>query len=461
MLVIVAVSCFLLLLGAVRWRQAVICVLVLVVFEGALRKWAFPDFAEFIYLAKDILLLGAYAGFWGPRLLLRRKLFPRHPANAALAAFALVAVLQVANPWLPNIWVGLFGIKAYLLYVPLMYMVPAVFPTTDAMEKFWRRYLLIAFVPLLLGPVQFASSPDSILNRYAWEDELAPGVATFGVVNRARITATFSYMSGYTAYLMLLAAAALALVVFGSGKLGPRLLYSLLALTMANVLMTGSRGTVLRVVLVSVTLLTLVFLQGRRRWGRVLTAAIGLSLVGVLVAISFPDAVAAFFGRVEANVDLEERITGLVTVPAWALGESGVIGYGIGNTHQARRFLVSEVADDTFLPAAEGEWERIIIELGPVGFALVLLARVLVVWRLWSAWRCPMEDAYRPYLAAAFLVALVNVPGPLVFNHTASLLYWFIAGFGLVPIHAGHSISHTATMPHRRAETAPSPAIIR
>jgi hypothetical protein len=49
---------------AVRyWQQALFSVFVLAVFEGALRKWAFPWAQAHLYFVKDAILLFAYLGF--------------------------------------------------------------------------------------------------------------------------------------------------------------------------------------------------------------------------------------------------------------------------------------------------------------------------------------------------------------------------------------------------------------
>src|SRR5215831_15069079 len=45
------------------WQSALFGVFVLLVFEGALRKWAFPWAQAQIYLVKDAILLVAYLGF--------------------------------------------------------------------------------------------------------------------------------------------------------------------------------------------------------------------------------------------------------------------------------------------------------------------------------------------------------------------------------------------------------------
>ena len=41
------------------WRKAVIAAMLLLVFEGALRKWALPGAQAALYIANDLLLLGA------------------------------------------------------------------------------------------------------------------------------------------------------------------------------------------------------------------------------------------------------------------------------------------------------------------------------------------------------------------------------------------------------------------
>lgn len=418
--------------GAVRWRQAVFCSLVLAVFDGALRKWIFPESGHLIYFAKDIVLLGAYVGFWGPRVVGRRRLIARHPATVPLVAFGLVAGLQLLNPELPSIWLGLFGIKAYLIYVPLMYMVPALFSDMKALEEFWSRYLLLSIIPLALGPVQFFAPADNILNRYAWEDELGPSIATFGFLNYVRITATFSYLSGYTAYLLVVVLVTLALLAHQKRKrLRRRTLQVVLALAVVNLLMTGSRGPFL--VLGVALLLEVILSAVARRPGIVQRALVVTPAVPVLVCFMiglFPEAWAAFVERVEGNEDVAGRIAGLVTEPWWALGEAGLSGFGIGATHQATYFLIPEASMDTLPPPAEGEWERIILEVGPVGFLLVIAARLFVISHMLRAWRSASK--VQPIVAAALMFVVVSLPGSLVFNHTASLFYWVMAGVALV-----------------------------
>ncbi len=424
----------LLVIGALRWRYAIIGAMVLAVFEGVIRKWMFPEYQQWIYISKDVLLLGAYLSFFGSRLVLKKRLFDQHPANGALALFGLLAVLELANPALPNLSVGLFGLKAYLMYVPLMYIIPSVFPDEESQRSFWVVYLILSLIPLTLGPLQFASSPDSVLNRYAWEDELAPSVAVFGSAGRARIAGTFSYISGYTVYLVLVFLMGLGLVVFERRVLFRWTLYGLLGLTLLNLIMTGSRGPLLTLgVAVPTLLLLTVWVTDPRRLRVVRTLCVTIPLIVFLFTSFFPEAQRAFLERARANEDVGERILGILYQPVWAIGEAKVFGYGIGSTHQAAFFLVPSEKIEALPPGAEGEWERIILEVGPFGFALLLLARIFVSRRLWLALMASRGTGRFPFLVAALIFSLVSLPGNLIFNHTASIFYWFLAGFALIP----------------------------
>jgi hypothetical protein len=293
--------------------------------------------------------------------------------------------------------------------------------------------MLLALVPLALGPIQFFAPADSILNRYAWDEELAPGLATFGTLNYARITATFSYLSGYTTYLVLVVLVALALLACQSRSRFRWALQGVLALAVANLFMTGSRGPFL--VLGMALLLDVGLSVVTRSASMVRRALFVTPAVPVLVCFAiglFPEAWSAFFERVESNEDVAGRIVGLVTEPWWALGEAGLIGFGIGSTHQATSFLISEASAGALPPPAEGEWERIILEVGPVGFLLLMTTRLLVALHSFRVWRSVPSSEARPIATAAFMFVVVNVPAHIVFNHTASLFYWFMAGVALV-----------------------------
>src|SRR5258708_31657242 len=159
-----------------HWRAALQAAMVLLVVEAAIRKWLFPGAQDLVYLAKDVILLGAYAGFVRQRAQLRYRRPALPILYSALAFGAVVGLLQIFNPRLPNLMVGAFGFKAYFLYVPILFILPAAFPTDRALLTFLRRYVQLSIPVGILAVAQFFSPASSTLNTYARAaDETAGG----------------------------------------------------------------------------------------------------------------------------------------------------------------------------------------------------------------------------------------------------------------------------------------------
>lgn len=418
------------------WRGAVILALYLTVFEGAIRKWALPQRQELVYFAKDAVLVWAYLGFVTECRMHARPIVQRHPANIALFLLLLLSLLELTNPALQHIYVGLLGLKAYWMYAPLLYMTPYMF-RDDQLTTFWRRFVIMSSVPLLLGFIQFTSPADSLVNRYAWTDaEAMPGVATFGTFTNVRIAGTFAFITGYTTYLTLIIIITTCLAVSARTRRAQWLHYGLLGLALVNVYMTGSRGPFIVLGVALPILLQAAYRYGGSRRLRALwTVVVVVPLVLFAVNAYAPDARDAFARRSADNNDVPARIVAIVSQPVWAIGQSGPWGYGIGSTHQAAFAVLRSQGITTSgvnaPPPAEGEWERIILEMGPIGFILSLVVRIAVSVQLWRAFRRLRGRREQFLVLGAFCFSLTLLVQPIVFNHIASIFYWTVAGFGL------------------------------
>jgi len=437
------------LVGLLWWRQAVWGVLLLAIFDGAVRKWLLPGAQEWVYFWKDALLIGAYLRFFGERLGRGESLFGPHAANLVLGILGILGVVQAANPAVPNPIVGMFGLRAYFLYVPLMYMVPSLLPDAPHLRRVSLFVLGIALIPLLLGVVQFASSPTDSLNRYAWADEMGGDVAGFAGSGHARITGTFSYITGYTTFLTLIMLIALSETLVASARWRVVLVVEMV-LIVGNILMTGSRGPALIVLVGVVGLVVVSVWKSRVRRGRIAVGATMVVIAACTVAQAlFPEAQKAFLDRTISNGDVPGRIADTVIAPVRALAQVGLTGYGLGTTHQATSLIGGGIGANP-PPLAEVELERVVLETGLPGLVLLLAARILVSVQLWRALRKPEGTQLRPYLAVGFLFTLLLLPGNLVFNNTAALFYWFLAGLALM----GPSTSVTSPAAASRARGA-------
>src|SRR5688500_17779139 len=74
-----------------HWRGAIKAAMVLLILEGALRKWVFPGAQDLLYFAKDFLLVGAYLGFLAQPPTKQR--FTPPPAPVLYGCLVLAAVV--------------------------------------------------------------------------------------------------------------------------------------------------------------------------------------------------------------------------------------------------------------------------------------------------------------------------------------------------------------------------------
>jgi uncharacterized membrane protein len=108
---------------------------------------------------------------------------------------------------------------------------------------------------------------------------------------------------------------------------------------------------------------------------------------------------------------------------------AGPLGYGIGATHQAAAALTGG-GENTWLGTVvpESESGRVMLELGPVGFFFVYLARVaLALFAFRQALRL-RTTFHRAVATSVLLFLLIQIPGGTVFDATAGVYYWFLGG---------------------------------
>lgn len=420
-----------------RWRTAVQYAMVLLIFEGAIRKWVFPGAQDLIYFAKDVLLLGAYAGYFRERPRLRFRM-PAIPALYGMILMsALIGALQIFNPNLPNLLVGVFGFKAYFFYTPLLFVLPAAFKDDAELFQFLRRYALIAIPVGLLAMAQFFSPASSVLNTYARTTQENAYIATFGSSTFVRVTATFPFITGYTSYLLATVVLTLSLIgTTGWRFKGNYLMFLALVMTVLGMLMSGSRGPVVLLALLFPLYWWLGVIRergGGAAFGRLLVA---LSLVAGIVAFVGEDAVGAFLGRASGVGDVRSRVTSPLLSPYLLLPDAGLLGFGIGSTHQTAAALTPNLPPYSWLRGliVEVESGRILLEMGAVGFLLIYFSRVfLAVYALRQALTLRTRF-HRAMATASFLMFLVSLPSGVIFDVTSDVYYWFFAGLLMLSV---------------------------
>ena len=413
------------------WKRAVQLAMVLLIFEGAIRKWILPGAQELVYFAKDGVLVAAYIGYFS-----RTPSGRDQPTNrqaflvALLVLTTLLGAVEIFNPNLPTVWLGLLGFKSYFLYIPLLWVLPEAF---DRREELWRFLCSFALIGLplgLLALLQFASPASSPLNTYARETSSA-SVATFGTSSRVRVTATFSYITGYVSFLYANALILLGLLSTIQWRIKSYLLlYAALTLTVVGMLVSGSRAPVLMFAVTFPMFWWLAVAKDRQNF-EATSRVLGIVVVlGLIVTYGASDAVSAFYGRAAASTDVASRITSPFTQPFEVLAQAGAFGVGIGATHQAATALVDGAEPTSWLGGVilEGETGRVMLEVGLIGFVLVYSIRIYMILLAFRQSLVLRDRFCRMVAVAALLFFLTHLPSGIIFNVTAGLFYWFFGG---------------------------------
>jgi hypothetical protein len=427
-----------------NWETGVQTLLVVVIIEGAIRKWFLPSFSEMVYFYKDILMVATLIGYWRKRrkapLVIKRQLAL---VSTLVAVFVVYALVAFGLPGGPPVLIGLLGVKAYCLYIPMAFITPRAFPDKERLIRFLRWYLVIVLPVAVIGAMQFLDSDtQSSLNRYAVEAGAATEIAGFSSrsgKNFVRITGTFSYITGLAVYLPIMFALLLAMTALylkrGLTRAQKALYYGALGATVVTCFMTGSRGSLLSMLVVAV--IFYLFTSGRQAFRRLRQIAMITAILWVAFSNFFPEAFDAFYNRAfagEQQVDEgKSRLMSLLGLPTEEVSYAGIFGYGIGWTQNAvpaliKRFNMAAQQNPIPIPS-EGEAGRVTLELGVLGFALWTLLRLLLLFTvLRMSFSIRDRESKILAFAASAALALPLAVGGAVSTHTQNVYQWFLIG---------------------------------
>jgi hypothetical protein len=423
---------------AVRyWQRALFGVFVLLVFEGALRKWALPAAQAQIYLVKDVILLAVYLGFIldGQR---------HQPALRDTGLIKIVLILgfvfgciEVLNPNSPSILVGVVGLKTYFLYAPIAFILPYAFKSREHFFNLIRRYIIMAIPVAVLGFVQIAAGPASSLNTYlSYDDESGTAGVRFGIAeDLVRTSGTFSYISGYTSFLIFVSFLAIGYNMARGWRLKSNISPMLaLVLVVGAMFTTGSRGPVFTLIATGPIILLLAASNGLLSYRTAIRLGVLIPVLAIAALSISPRATEAFMQRASGTDSSYTlmRVFSPLDQTIGVLSYGPVLGFGIGTTHNAA-FTIMGTTDQWWLHGllVEDEMARVTEELGVIGLLLNYFLRFLIAA---FALRCAMTFKDPGYRALGIVLAvhlMLGIAFQVIFNPTAGLYYWGALGLVL------------------------------
>lgn len=409
-----------------RWRASVYAFMVYVIVEGFLINY-FVGFAE-LNLIKDLfvgLLFLVLAG-----ILIARGVFPipRIAWLLPFVAFAVVYLGEVFNPHLPNLLVGLVGVRTTLLYFLL---VPVAYWFFDTRERVLRFFVFMAVVSIpvaVFGIVQYYMGPE-------WMLEMSPGFKpavfyAYGLDPRPetmyfRTFSTFVQTGGFSAYLVFVMLITLALWAIPRMRSHRPWIAALFVLLFLAQLTTGGRSTMV------------FFLVAVAFWIFVQRAPMRLTPLLILLPVLLLGTVSVFgegfVERYASILDLDfvaERNIPLVT--GWLKESMNTewAGLGAGYASVAARHVGATPLN---VGPVENGLAKMRFEAGLPGmilFVFFVLALGFHCVRQAVRVHDPQLRWFTTACAAFILVNLFSIPMGTPFDASPTNTYiWFFAGF--------------------------------
>ncbi|WP_149273578.1 hypothetical protein [Pareuzebyella sediminis] len=350
---------------------------ILLIFEGALRKWVLPGLSDPLLIVRDPVAIWLVYKAWKYNLL-RNNYFIISMTTVTIIAF--ITALLVGHG---NIWVALFGARITLIHFPLIFVMGKVLDRADVI-RFGRFILWLSIPMVILIAAQFYS-PQSAWVNLGLGGEETEGFQ--GALGYFRPPGTFSFQVGNTLFFSLVA---IFVVYFWAMK--PKLNRVILVLA-TIALLVAIPLSISRTLFYSVCLTVLFYLSSLifnpKQFLNIFFIVVGLAVAFVILLQFdfFQVAIEVFSARLESASKAEggvsnsliDRVFGYMFRAYTSSDDVPFWGYGLGmGTNVGSKLIRGE---RSFL-LAEFEWNRIVAELGMFLGTAMILIRVILAGRL-------------------------------------------------------------------------------
>jgi hypothetical protein len=399
-------------------KQGLWLYLLLLIFEGALRKWVLPQFSDILLIIRDPLALF---------LLVKASTLKIYYSNSFLIQIWVIAIISLGFTLTlghQNLNVAIYGIRVFLLHLPLAFLMGHVFDKNDVIKvgKFFL-YLSIPMTILLIA--QFFSPQTAWVNRGVGGD--LSGAGFDGALGYLRPPGTFSFTNGTSSFYGLLAAFLL-YFLFVSETI-PVLLLVLSGISLLIAIPISISRTLLFMVTASVVIVVPALYKFKDKINKIFSIGISLFIVYLFLNMfSFFDTVLNVFntrferaneseGGLE-SVLLDRYLGGLASALMEAPNKK-ISGVGLGYGTNVGSVLLTN--NKSFL-ISEGEWGRMIGEMGPIlGIWMILIRLFIGLKTTIHSYRMLSENNFLswtllPYMLLNFTQGSWNQPTAMGFS---------------------------------------------
>ena len=376
----------------------------LLLFEGALRKWVFPGLSSVILIIRDPLVL--YLFYQAQKSgLLKNNFYYTSILIVSLISFILTIYVGHGN-----ILVALFGLRIILIQFPFIFVIGNFFSKQDCI-KLGKSLVYINIGMTILVAIQYFSPQTAWVNKGIGDGD-SSGFS--GAGGYFRVPGTFSFTNGLSFFYGFVTGFIFYFWIENNSLNKIVLSVSTFCLLIA-IPLSISRTVLIEFIVTSIFLL---LISGRnpKIIGRIfLTVLLLFAIFSFLSNLSFfTDMKAVFMERLNSANENEggaktifmDRVLGGMLgaltnnkLPFWGLG----LGMG---TNAGSTLLTGSA---TYL-ISEGEWGRLIGEMGLfIGFFVICLKLALATKLFYRSWKDIAAGNVLPWLLLSFaFIVLLN-----------------------------------------------------
>lgn len=377
----------------------------LLIFEGALRKWIIPPLANPLLIVRDPVALWLLFMAYNRGLII----FSKHLVwMIALGCLSFVTTMIFGHRSLP---VAIYGARILLLHFPLIFVIGAVFTREDVV-KIGKFTLLIAGPMALLIAAQFYSPQSALVNRSVGGLESAGFTGALGYF---RPPGTFSFTNGTTLFFGFTAPFILYFWLNPKGVNKLILTAATIGLFMA-IPFSISRSLFFQVIVIFLFAVIAISRKPENLGKLLIASIVGLVALAVLSQASFfQTATKVFTTRLEGANESEggvegvlgDRYLGGLIKSISGSSETPFWGYGLGMGTSVGGMLLS--GEQTMLIYAENEWSRLVGEMGGFMGLGVILVRLGLSFKLgMAAYKKLVRGDLLPWMLLGY--CLLNLP---------------------------------------------------
>jgi hypothetical protein len=421
----------------INWRWGVYGLIIYTPFTGPVVAALYPS--PLGSLVRDLLVVvPLYISFF---LLSRQARFQLVPSflYVGYGLLALIVCFAAANPGVPNLLVAAIGTKVWLFYIPLLIVGAAFVRVERDLCMILRSLAITAWIPWTVGIVMFLGS-----TMYGYEETItffygryaADATQQFGSFHSYgailyRIPGSFQFNSQYGVFCFFMLFPLLMLLEIERTRPWRLFVWASIVFGLVAGFTSGARGN-----FVFMPLIFIIVQFFKFKAGGLVQSVLGVGgALFVALAISGIDGSKIYSeaGRLTASYGQSIGVMGMLD----AMERGGLLGRGVGSNTGAARHGLDQASTTLFQGdrgMVESYYAKAMVELGAVGFMVLLLCTILM---LFACLRVQFQLKHGPFrnvaacgTALSAFILIVSVKGWAL--DTDPLNYYYFLTLGLV-----------------------------